>query len=453
MAVAIGLAMTTLIVLPLSFRDQTKNHHIELESCARPVLELLAIMWSVAIVCHVCQQFDIDAVKAFSGEDRSNHVRLSDITFDLYIFATGCSFFYLLGLVLVQLFEDSTGLSEWKVFSEVSFLSVMTLVLFNCSCLPLQHPRRCLRQALGRTVCAGFSSVDFIDVFVGDYLTSVSKGLGDIFICPCAWATAQIGLALPNDAQWWCITSMLTPMAASMPFVWRLLQCIKCFCSTGDTKHTLNAVKYTLGIIVVFFSTLKRRGLPEISAVYYGFVGINSLYSFVWDVFVDWNLLGYDSSGKRFVMREGVFSPFLYVVAISLDFVLRISWSMKLVSTRMSGERAVLVAIALELFRRTMWAVIRIEREALAVEARADASGAKKSSGGSSSRHLEGGQTEEDGWERSPAPFSSLLAMSDKSKGTGAGLSGMRVTAIPNTPTPVMLDSHPATHLDSLPAP
>lgn len=124
--------------------------------------------------------------------------------------------------------------------------------------------------------------------------------------------------------------------------------------------------RYTLGIVVVFSSTLKRREHSSHSAhhLYYFFVAVNSFYSFYWDVVMDWGLLDRDcNTGKLTIRKQLLFPRWSYACAAFIDFVLRISWSAKLVSTRLKGESSLVWALGLELARRTMWACIRVEYE------------------------------------------------------------------------------------------
>jgi hypothetical protein len=116
----------------------------------------------------------------------------------------------------------------------------------------------------------------------------------------------------------------------------------------------------------------------------------------------------YKNAQGAYVRRPTGFPSWVYLVAAALDFTLRISWSLKLVSNAITGafsihacvcvcvcvcvfscaflpaplmvcfmklvslsevildpgESSVIMASSLELFRRTMWACLRVEYEA-----------------------------------------------------------------------------------------
>ena len=123
--------------------------------------------------------------------------------------------------------------------------------------------------------------------------------------------------------------------------------------------HVANAFKYATGIIVVFASTNKRSGGS--SVLFWASVLLNSLYSFYWDIRMDWGLF----TSTRTIIRENRrYDKVWYYVAVALDFVLRISWSLKLSASYgllFDGEYSSLLSQVLELFRRTMWTCIRVE--------------------------------------------------------------------------------------------
>jgi hypothetical protein len=90
-------------------------------------------------------------------------------------------------------------------------------------------------------MAAGFFVVGFADVLTGDYLTSASKGLGDLVICPCTIDEQD------REDIMDCVTALTTPIVCALPFMWRLLQCLRCYNDTKLRKHLANALKYTLG--------------------------------------------------------------------------------------------------------------------------------------------------------------------------------------------------------------
>ena len=99
-------------------------------------------------------------------------------------------------------------------------------------------------------------------------------------------------------------------------------------------------------------------------------VAINSMYSFYWDVAMDWQLNFFTpSSIKTFVpsfsLRPNLtFEPLSYYFAILLDFLLRFTWSLKISShlhVIAELQAGVFMMEVLEVVRRWMWIFFRIE--------------------------------------------------------------------------------------------
>jgi hypothetical protein len=106
------------------------------------------------------------------------------------------------------------------------------------------------------------------------------------------------------------------------------------------------------------------------------------MYSFWWDISMDWNIVSVtfdkvptegqslppqrQSSPIIHIRRQLYFSqPMLYFLAIVLDFLLRITWSLKLSShiyiRRIDGS--IFLMELLEVVRRWIWVVFRMESE------------------------------------------------------------------------------------------
>ena len=135
----------------------------------------------------------------------------------------------------------------------------------------------------------------------------------------------------------------------------------------------------------------------------------NSLYSFAWDVVMDWGLGRCGSnnsssstshgSGGGHHRGRGRFNPqpatrypglrptllfgaaWPYYGAIAVDLSLRLLWALKYLefAHHLSYDRFMLLIEALEVFRRGMWSVFRIEWECLSQRAAGKAAGHSRS--------------------------------------------------------------------------
>jgi hypothetical protein len=166
----------------------------------------------------------------------------------------------------------------------------------------------------------------------------------------------------------------------------RLLQCLRE--SSRARAHgkpgfqpMFNALKYASAFPVLIASALLKHSngptrllgaesnlsnLWAISAI------VNSLYSFYWDVKYDWDLTLFSAArndpGHPWGLRkECYFKPRgIYYLAILVDLVLRLTWSMKL-STHLyhlsNIEGGVFLFELFEILRRWMWVFLRVETE------------------------------------------------------------------------------------------
>jgi hypothetical protein len=104
------------------------------------------------------------------------------------------------------------------------------------------------------------------------------------------------------------------------------------------------------------------------------FVFINSFYSFYWDVAKDWDLSLFSSSRERdnpdypYGLRRNRYfhARQMYYIAITVDFFLRCTWSIKL-SPHLDHfndlEGGIFLMEFLEVVRRWMWIFFRVETE------------------------------------------------------------------------------------------
>ena len=97
---------------------------------------------------------------------------------------------------------------------------------------------------------------------------------------------------------------------------------------------------------------------------------VNSLYSFWWDVSMDWDLTllsRYRHRSPFGLRQQRVFrAPLLYYSVVAFDLVLRFAWSWKLslALVYLDGiEGGVFLLEIVELLRRWVWVYFRVETE------------------------------------------------------------------------------------------
>jgi hypothetical protein len=171
-------------------------------------------------------------------------------------------------------------------------------------------------------------------------------------------------------------------------------------------QAALNILKYCSSLPGLWLPLLLSPYYPTrvIQRVLLWALLANSLYSFGWDVVMDWGLghCGSSSGRRRYhplhhhhhhhavaaPTRYPGLRPTLlfgaawpYYAAITLDLGLRLLWALKYleVDHRLSYDRFMLLIEALEVFRRGVWSVFRIEWECLSQRAANKAAGHSRS--------------------------------------------------------------------------
>ena len=197
----------------------------------------------------------------------------------------------------------------------------------------------------------------------------------------------------------------IQPLIGGAPFWFRLLQCARRYHDTRQRRHLLNLGKYAASLLVVFVS---RPGHQKWVVILVSAVA--TVYAAIWDVSMDWGLgfreifcgglndcqddvrgLRSPQTGETFDSPRSWrgstavdlaaaprgppqrhFSQNLYYVAIMMDILLRLTWVLTLMPVSLLTEDIVIREIlhcfmtVAEIFRRTFWAILRIEYEQVA---------------------------------------------------------------------------------------
>ena len=190
-------------------------------------------------------------------------------------------------------------------------------------------------SAIWKVITAPTHSPTFFHGYVGDIFTSMVKVFQDI-----AWTMGWMisgdfliseDLQISSKHKWaskeW-YKGVLIPIICLFPLVIRFNQCLRRYIDTGDRfPHLANATKYALSQTVTLFGAFHpfymehRRhseGTFNLFQTFWLTIFIaSSLYSFCWDVFMDWGLgrkkYGYLGESLMYPRRSH------YFVAIALD--------------------------------------------------------------------------------------------------------------------------------------
>ncbi|KAK3040105.1 hypothetical protein RJ639_027831 [Escallonia herrerae] len=217
------------------------------------------------------------------------------------------------------------------------------------------------------------SAITFADFFVADILTSMSKVFSDLERSVCRMVHRQVATIAWFEADSVCGSHAIAiPIVLVLPYIFRLLQCLRQYKDTGERTTLLNALKYSTAVPVIFLSALKYHVFPDSWTSIYRPLWLvssflNSSYSFYWDVNRDWDLSGFTRIFK--FSKPHFFSHLLYgrnwvyVWAIGSNLILRCTWTYKLSAHLRHNYLTLFTITALEIFRRFQWVFFRVENE------------------------------------------------------------------------------------------
>lgn len=258
------------------------------------------------------------------------------------------------------------------------------LVVYTCYQLifPLKV-RLPMWHTIWEVVTAPMTAPSFFHGYVGDIFTSMVKVFQDMLWTICFIFSGDWMLSEDKElstAHEWSRTNtyahILIPLLTLLPLWFRFNQCLRRYADTGKRfPHLANAFKYALSQTVTLFGAfhplylgLKQQDSGfDLFQFFWGAIFItSSLYSFTWDVYMDWGLgrpkFGFLGPSLMFPKKYG------YFIIIALDLVLRFAWVLTLVPPQSGASFALpqymtAVSLMLELFRRTIWGFLRLENE------------------------------------------------------------------------------------------
>lgn len=184
---------------------------------------------------------------------------------------------------------------------------------------------------------------------------------------------------------------------ASLPYLIRARQCLVMY-SVGlqknDSKryqHILNAIKYSTSLFPLIISAFQKteagqkiKSQLEVTLII--LLTINASYSLVWDITMDWGMMQKPSAVVHLTMGQcaGIppskdtsncgdialrprlrFGTSLSLLVLILDTFLRFSWTLRFYESYVfsSNGAYILCTEFLEVFRRAVWNLLRVEWE------------------------------------------------------------------------------------------
>ncbi|KAJ8668179.1 hypothetical protein QAD02_009842 [Eretmocerus hayati] len=280
-------------------------------------------------------------------------------------------------------FLYSQSLSIPPYVNPLALVVIMTAFLLNPFKVFRHEARFWLLRICWRVIIAPFAYVNFADFWLADQLNSLAFALMDFQFLTCFYLTNGnwMEAADPNkDYTKQCTSgsTYIRPIVNCLPAWFRFAQCIRRYRDSKEAfPHLVNAGKYATTFLVVLTMTLRMEYKSNYSSTWESpwlwlwvvSCIINSVYSYTWDIKMDWGLLDSNAGENKFLREEVVYSSSsFYYFAIIEDFILRFVWVANLVLVEynfISSDLMISILAPLEVFRRFVWNFFRLENEHL----------------------------------------------------------------------------------------
>lgn len=399
-SLALFLAIGVLLCLPeKSPKTFSEAYFLTPIPVFRVVFSFLLILWCMGAVAKICDQSDVNHMFILNVDPRCRvtpeffFARAATLT-TLWILIFGMYVVDYKWKILPTVWAEE-GYNKRASFHFVFYPVVLLLLTIVGSLAPSTICRNRYKLAVvrsvRRTAMAPFFAVDFADNMVGDVMTSIAKPLEDVPAAVCYLLSHHpqeeelVQRFITNGDSCSATTHRwVVPLLAGLPFFFRAGQCVRRYYDTQECRHLWNLGKYLCSLLVVVVSRCDNTTLLVTVST------IATLYAFLWDVGLDWGLgirelipfnfaEARSSAGKvdgpKLSQNTGAlqrhFPRKVYWLCSLVDLVARSTWVFTLMPTSLvTGNiviRVILVSVmsSVEIVRRSMWAVLRIEYEQL----------------------------------------------------------------------------------------
>ncbi len=245
--------------------------------------------------------------------------------------------------------------------------TVWVLILF----FPLHVMYLSLRRGIITTLIRnmfpfGKKTVRFKDFVLGNTLTSLSGPFKDLFLGYCLMVCPECYI---NNSRGPCNKNTIPCLLIGIyPLFIRMTQCMNKLFYTGLMwPHFFGLLKVLLAFgnnLCGFFYGRINNHIRLIFRISFG--AVSTIYNLFWDFYLDWGLMKHNK--KYFLLREKIAYPqIFYYIAMITDIIMSTMWTWNFIPIRSSlHEWRNILICTLDVIKRFIWVLIRIENEILA---------------------------------------------------------------------------------------
>lgn len=314
---------------------------------------------------------------------------------------------WVLNLILQLIIKNVNGGDNIKRVSEfilfACLIHAMRMIFYKSTFSSESIGEHRMVTTLKRVLKGGINSFSMRtnDILISDSLMSYNKIINDFF-----HATWKLAVMLDYNPK-------LEFAVLCLPVLLRMKQCLSEYRSTRQRQHLLNFIKYTTNIFPLFIGMLIHensflegktededekssieKNLKGLKSYWFLFALINSSYSFVWDIKMDWGFSMFEfafSNSPKVLLRPDdqlIYQGYLnYIVIIVVNLSLRFIWILKYfcsqegkscskVSNFIFGGNSLSCGYfcleLLEILRRSLWVLLKLENDYVKLRSKAN---------------------------------------------------------------------------------
>eukprot|EP00759_Apiculatamorpha_spiralis_P017000 PhF_6_TR23251/c0_g2_i1/m.32644 len=327
----------------------------------RVLLVIVTGMWFWGLALYVMRLQNINYVYILELHPvrRISHMEVFEIS-------AVWSFITLLMIVLflrsgstASYYPSSDGFPDAQKWVCASLIIAFVVFCFYPIRRSFRDGSKTLFDGIFRMFLLPLGQVRFRDFFIADWATSTPTTMADICFTLCFFFNGM----------------KMTPTCASsrghyqyaimlLPYYWRACQTIKMYLSTKKTVHLINTGKYCALFTAAFiqgigdWSGTSTQTWMIVLAMIFKFGA--STYALAWDYLMDWGWIKGSVRGKMFK------SMWTYNTILAFDVFGRYYFFIDAFVTKpglQNDNLALYLAASLEVARRGIWSILRIENE------------------------------------------------------------------------------------------
>lgn len=334
------------------------------------VFRLLALitflMWSWGLTMVVCTRYRINYTHIFEFTEKPLYQQVFEMAaFCTLVLTTAMLVFVAGGIQQFQKDFDIPLLSGLKYIPLAALPLVVFLFVFIALIFMQAKQGWWGVLSLGRVLAAPFFPVTFQDFYTAEILLSSCILLFDFQFSLCYFIFDSFRTS--DSCQY--SHKYVNALVALLPSAWRTMQCLRLWVDAQESIHLLNAGKYALGGVITLLAFLARvfskLGNFWVALWLIGVVAITVISSY-WDIIQDW-MLG-EQQVKYPGLRQTILLPARwYYAALAFTPLGRLLFALTIspdiVSNWLNADVFMLLIATVEIVRKTIWAILRLEKE------------------------------------------------------------------------------------------